>query len=229
MPLSSDQLIHELVQEAKAEIIAEQRRKQRMPFLRPATIVTSDEGRRRRFSVFTRDISSQGIGLLHDFPIHAEKLELGIPDVTDRCDDLEVNVCWTKDVGQGWYISGGKFSNMSVQQSISLLMTAVAKEIALRLKQRYPYFREVQICIVRGGISCEHMGFITDISLDGLALLHHGQLESGPKIIKIKDRFGDIAEVRIDVKWCRPIGNGWFLGGGRFTRMDFGELPGRMF
>jgi hypothetical protein len=228
MPLSSDQLIRELVQEATAESIAEQRRKQRMPFFRPATMMISDQGNSREVSVFTRDICSQGIGLLHDSPLEVESVELGVPDVTSRCDDLRLKIVWSKDVGQGWYISGGQFSKMSVQQSISLLMTAVAKDIAQRLKQRYPYFRPATIALMESGPTDEQAGFVTDISLDGVGLLHEGLLKSGTAIVKIMTRFGNMEDVRVDLKWSRPIGRGWYVAGGPFTRMDFGELPGRL-
>lgn len=227
MALSSDQLIQELLEEATAQSIAEQRHKQRMPFFRPATMRIPAKDESKEYSVFTRDINSHGIGILHETPPDFDTIALRIPNVTDRCDDLRVSIHWCRDAGQGWYLSGGRFSQLSVQQSIHLLMTAVAKEIALRLKQRYAYFRPATITIIDGDETQQSEGFITDISLDGVGLLHKGPLERGTTIVKLPTRYGHLADVRIDTKWSRPIGSGWYAGGGRFTQMDFGELPGR--
>jgi hypothetical protein len=141
MPLSSEQLIEGLVQEATAATIAEQRLRQRLPFFRPASI-TLDDAESTEFPGFTRDISSGGVGLLHQTPLDKETVNVGIWTVTGRRDDICIKIRWCNSVGQGWYVSGGQFTGLSVQQSVSLLRNrsragAMNLQIALDLAPRF--------------------------------------------------------------------------------------------
>jgi hypothetical protein len=226
MPLSSDQLIEGLVQEANAATIAEQRLRQRLPFFRPASI-TLDDAESTEFSGFTRDISSGGVGLLHQTPLDMESVNVGIWTVTGRRDDICLKIRWCNSVGQGWYVSGGQFTGLSVQQSVSLLLTSVGNDIGRRLKQRYPFFRPVSIA-VNDSEQEKVSGFITDISLDGVGLLHDAPLEPCSVIVSIPTKDGDTVDIRMHIRWSAAIGSEWYVGGAQFMKMDFGEMPGRL-
>jgi hypothetical protein len=60
-------------------------------------------------SVFSREISTIGIGLLHATPVgNGERFEVEIR-VEDVCVRKPVTVVWCRPVAQGWHLSGCRF------------------------------------------------------------------------------------------------------------------------
>ena len=83
----------------------EQRSETRHPFFRHATII-NDSDRATWRHVFTRDISPQGMGLLHDFLLDGGPVVL---TVDGGPKPLLLDIRWCRPCGRGWYISGGSF------------------------------------------------------------------------------------------------------------------------
>ena len=91
------------------------RLKQRQPFFRQVTI-TSGGAQRTQFSAFSRDISREGIGLLHSMPLEAHRVTLSIPTTASDRVELSTEITWCAPCGEGWYLSGGRFTTLSIQE-----------------------------------------------------------------------------------------------------------------
>jgi hypothetical protein len=85
----------------------EQRRHGRVPCFRPLMIQLKDSP--ELYSAFARDISMEGIGLLHWMPVRPEPVSVicKLEDGTRLC--LSVKIDWCQPCGVGWYTSGGRF------------------------------------------------------------------------------------------------------------------------
>lgn len=92
---------------------AERRQKQRHPFFRPVTITIGGDGE-SQIPAFSRDISLEGIGLLHDSPLDARMVTVRIPTGTGRPADIQAEIKWCVPGGQGWFVSGGLFKRLSL-------------------------------------------------------------------------------------------------------------------
>jgi hypothetical protein len=85
----------------------ERRTQRRRPFFQPVMLsfVDSEE----RFSAFSRDISFDGIGLLHSTPIEARRTFVTLTLSCGQIATLLVDIEWCVSCGEGWYVSGGSF------------------------------------------------------------------------------------------------------------------------
>jgi hypothetical protein len=99
-------VIAELVIEAREADQEERRQAVRYPFFRPVTIRTDMF---RKHSAFTREISADGIGLLHRVEFRPGKVDVLISTAGGATARLRVHILWSKPCGEGWFISGGRF------------------------------------------------------------------------------------------------------------------------
>ncbi len=97
--------IRSIMEDAKA---AEQDRRHhgRLPFFQPAFI---NLDKKQTFSVFTRDISPDGMGLLHNKPIEPQIVNLAVHCSNGTIVEIRLDLDWCLSCGEGWYISGGGF------------------------------------------------------------------------------------------------------------------------
>jgi hypothetical protein len=100
--------LFELVVEAEREHKAAEERRSapRFPFFRPVWLRTS-AGRRHR--AFTREISANGAGFIHDFELEQGEVELSIVSRDAFMISVVTEIVWCRCCGDGWYISGGRF------------------------------------------------------------------------------------------------------------------------
>ncbi|MGD9648528.1 MAG: PilZ domain-containing protein [Pirellulales bacterium] len=99
-------VIAELIAEAREADQQERRQTVRYPFFRPVTVRTDMF---RKHSAFTREISTDGIGLLHRVEFRLGKVDVLVPNSGGTTARLRVHILWCKPCGEGWYISGGRF------------------------------------------------------------------------------------------------------------------------
>jgi hypothetical protein len=92
----------------------------RLSYFRPALITF--EGGRSVTTGFTRDISSQAIGLLHDVPVNIGPIRVRVSALNGEELDLRVDIEWCKQNGEGWYISGGRFVQLVAEQLPNLYL-----------------------------------------------------------------------------------------------------------
>jgi hypothetical protein len=88
--------------------LIERRSKVRYPFFCPATL-RFEHGRPNSFSVFTRDLSRSGVGLLHGMELPRQTARLTISPDSAEAVELCVEIAWCRPCGDGWFISGGLF------------------------------------------------------------------------------------------------------------------------
>src|SRR5262245_6011580 len=97
--VSSDELMRELLLQAEVDYKDDRRSEQRFPFFRPISIQLGD----RRFSAFTREISSSGMGLLHSMELPLTEVSVTI---AGRPQKLRLRIERCESIGEGWYVSG---------------------------------------------------------------------------------------------------------------------------
>ena len=81
----------------------------RVPYFQPASIELTES--QTSFSVFTRDVSRHGLGMLHYMPIEPQRVTLTLRCSNDDIAKVEVDVDWCMPCSEGWYISGGTFTS----------------------------------------------------------------------------------------------------------------------
>lgn len=65
---------------------------------------------------FTRDTSPEGIGLLHNVPIEPETGLLRVAESQDEDGILSVEFTWCSPCNNGWFVSGGRFRKLELEQ-----------------------------------------------------------------------------------------------------------------
>ena len=96
-----------LIEQAKDQAAQDKRTEQRYPFFQPVTLRRGSQ----HLAAFSRDISESGMGLLHDMPIGGE-YTIAVHDPDGCAYDLTGVVMWCRSCGQGWYLSGVRFSRV---------------------------------------------------------------------------------------------------------------------
>jgi len=81
----------------------------RVPFYGPVNLTVEESGLRRTYSVISRDISSNGMGLLHIMPLSLGPILLTWHRRDDESLRLRGEIVWCEPCGAGWYLSGVKF------------------------------------------------------------------------------------------------------------------------
>ena len=99
------QIIPRLVHEAKEFEKRERRSDVRYPFVRHASIGLNDQ----TYSVYTRNISDSGIGLMHTMELPLCEVELTIPTELGRFLRVHARVEWCEPSSDGLYVSGLMF------------------------------------------------------------------------------------------------------------------------
>ena len=107
---TTDEIIEQFLQEAASTMAADRRQAGRYPFFRRVTITPYDAAE-TKFSAFVRDISSSGIGLLHNRPLETQRMTLTIPTIGGRSVDLQTDIshgrypCFRKHSRQYFVVS----------------------------------------------------------------------------------------------------------------------------
>ena len=74
------------------------------------------------FSRGDRDISPSGIGLLHRTPLDAGEVGVKIPAATGGWRDILIHIRWRRANEDGWYLSGGTFVPLVMEELSALLL-----------------------------------------------------------------------------------------------------------
>src|SRR4051812_45857397 len=98
--------IYQLIEEAEYADMRLRRSEARYPFFRPASIQVDEQ----QYSAFTREISASGIGLLHNFKLKPGEFQISILSEQEYRVRVEVEILWCRACGEGWHISGGRFT-----------------------------------------------------------------------------------------------------------------------
>jgi hypothetical protein len=65
------------------------------------------------FTGYVRDISPNGVGLIHDRPLEKASVILAFELENDECIQFIADVLWCEKQQDGQYISGGKFKRLA--------------------------------------------------------------------------------------------------------------------
>jgi hypothetical protein len=101
----SGMAIHELILEAHQDNLRDRRATPRFPFFRRIAIRMPGA----EPVAFSREISSLGIGMLHNVELELGEVELAIPNKRGLSIRVRTRIRWCQPCGEGWYISGGEF------------------------------------------------------------------------------------------------------------------------
>ena len=102
-------VLRPILSEAREEDERENPTHARHPFFHPVTIAL-DEG--LQLSAFSRDLSAQGIGLLHYTPIPLEEVEIRIATGRGYLVTVRTRLTWCRPCGDGFFVSGGNFTSV---------------------------------------------------------------------------------------------------------------------
>jgi hypothetical protein len=218
MYVSQDQTIASWVRMAENAARDGESEQRRYPFFQKVTI-ERDRDSMGTVTAFTRNISTNGIGLFHNAPLDKEKVRVIIPTRKGQTVGVDVALRWCVPCGNGWHISGGRFVDLAAQQSSKLISVAVISEENYRANQRYPLFRPVTIKTLSDGVTIA-AAFGRDISFDGIGLVHNVALYP-QRVLLSMDRS---PEVIAEITWCEPCGEGLYTSGGRF-QISVEEIP----
>jgi hypothetical protein len=110
--LTQEPVVGDRLKQAIQEIVAgtqcDRRSEQRFPYFAPVTIST-DDAPLVKLSAFAKDISMSGVGLVHVMQLAKGPVDLTMPLPSGRLVTVRTDICWCRDFGSGWYISGGRF------------------------------------------------------------------------------------------------------------------------
>jgi hypothetical protein len=99
-----------LLDEAKEQECVERRSEQRFPFFHPATL-TYRYRAEEPISVFTREISQSGIGLLHAGPLERGEVAIAL-QTRGTVVTFRAYILWCRACGPQWHLSGGQLLAM---------------------------------------------------------------------------------------------------------------------
>lgn len=199
------------LQESIAEQ-AERRRLSRKSFLRKARI-TMPDGRPDGEPAFCRDISREGIGLLHTIPLEPGRtFTLTIP-LIGRELRMQCETNWCRPITERHHFSGSAHECVWTPQAVMLLSAALSQGLNRRLYRRYSFLRPVKI---EGAAGRCQSAFCRDISRHGIGLLHHQPLDPGHAIVTLPSASGTNMTGTVDIRHCSPLCDGWYASGGPF-------------
>jgi len=97
---------------------------QRYPCFQPVTIITNDArcAQMKRHSALTRDISRNGVGLLHNMPLGIQRVNLSIPTATGDLINVRTEIKRCEPCGDEWYFSRGRFRRLVLEELPAMLM-----------------------------------------------------------------------------------------------------------
>ncbi len=101
----SGMAIHELILEAHQDNLRDRRSAARYPFFRRLAIRGEDAS----VIIFSREISTIGLGLFHNVELTPGEVELLIPSKRGYSIRVRTRIVWCQPCGEGWFISGGQF------------------------------------------------------------------------------------------------------------------------
>lgn len=104
-PNQPDLAIDNLIAAIHAGGEHERRSEVRYPFFRPLSL----EWNGQRYSAFGREISASGIGMLHNFELPTQEVEIEIPKTAEETVRMRTQINWCRSCGEGWFISAGEF------------------------------------------------------------------------------------------------------------------------
>lgn len=126
--------------------------------------------------------------------------------------------------------NSGQSMNSLTNEVVSAWIREAAGETAgnQRHNKRYPFFRPVTITIGESQAT-KHLAFARDIATKGIGLLHNLPLPTDRLLLSIPKAPIPTAEdhridVNIDITWCKPCAEGWYLSGGRFVGLAAKQL-----
>lgn len=105
---SFQQMIEELMAQARADDQMDRRGAARYPYFRPATI-QSDRVELGPHLAFTRELSINGVGLLHNVLLEPGRYLITISPAHGPSCSIATEILWQRPCGEGWYVSGGRF------------------------------------------------------------------------------------------------------------------------
>ncbi len=224
MRISRLQFVDRCLSEAIAATIADRRDLRRLPFFRPITISCGSE---QRDSVpgFCRDVSRGGMGLLHAQPLEVDSsITVGLPRGSRHL-QLASTLKWCSEVGEGLYYSGCSFDGLSAGTSLALVSAVVREELNRRVQQRYPFFRPATLCF---GTGEEQPVYCRDISRGGMGLMFRQPVRPGRVVIHVEAAKDTNVAISLDIRWCVPAIENWYLGGSKFATVWLEEVPAKL-
>ncbi len=191
---------------------AERRQLHRKPFLHRATLRISDDPL-TSMPAYCRDLSRDGIGLLHDDAIEdGTQYHVTIP-LLGRKVEFSCQSSWCRQVAEGQYFSGGTYNVVSTPQALMLMSVALSQELNRRLHRRYPFVRPAQL---EGPVGAKNTLYSRDISEQGIGFIHRHSVPQGPTTVLVRANDDTQVALDVDIRRCDVLSKSWYVSGARF-------------
>lgn len=88
----------------------ERRGDRRFPFPYPVRLAAMDEGHGEpEMTVIAKHLSESGLGFYHQAPLPYRRVRVWLSSPIGLEVEMIMDLNWCRFVGQGWYVSGGRF------------------------------------------------------------------------------------------------------------------------
>lgn len=104
----SDEQLNAVLTATRGGEFVERRATPRHPCFAPVSLTPSGDSR-QRLSAYSRDISAEGLGLLHSMPLTRGTIFSAVLQLPTGELRQQGQVMWCKPAGEGWYLSGLRF------------------------------------------------------------------------------------------------------------------------
>ena len=84
-------------------------------------------------------------------------------------------------------------------------------ELETRAEMRYPFCRLITVQIG----DATYSALTREVSQSGMGLLHRGELPMAVAEVTVPTERGPLC-ARLQMRWCKRVGEGWFISGGEF-------------
>ena len=117
----------------------------------------------------------------------------------------------------------GQLIQSAYQASVTRVVRRLTQDAHLENIQRRhvgrtPYFRPVVLHLGLDFVD-RQTAFTRDISSTGVGLLHCTHIEPQEVILSTQLESDELFQLVVDVSWCMPCGEGWYISGGAFQRL----------
>lgn len=219
--VDTEVLVQNWVTIAAREDEIERRERFRLPFFNAATL---GSGLRRR-AVMCRNISREGIGIIEfGRPPQSKEVALAV-SLHNKIVHFEVDIKWTKEIGNGWWTSGGAFRSASIRGA-SLVVLQLSSMVERRIHRRHTFCHPFSVypsldlhndCVAVENLPLDaaESAFSLDISRGGMRILCSGSFETDKQSVYLR-KPNMMTMLRGRIVSQRSLGNGYSVVGIKF-------------
>ncbi len=225
--LEAESLISDWATEAAKDGASQLRKEPRIPLLTPVTI---NHNGMEHYAI-CRDISKKGIGVIQSGGSPKMGLSTISISLHQQVVYLDVDFTWRRELGSGWWASGGNMSFASIDFA-SMMLLRMSNAVERRVHRRQPFCQLFSLYpsleLEEGCVGVQNLppetgvfAISMEISFGGMSLMCDRPVEDRNEYVYLQTRESQRSNslIRGQIVSQRELGNGYFIIGVKF---DFG-------